>query len=125
MRLFCKKSELDASIAPFLAETRVRVERFILRVLKNKYAILLKQVAIEHHIYHLFATGQVIRRIRKDDIILLGTTFQVQKHIRIDGMDNIRTTQLHRCTANKGVMNTVNLDRGDISRATRSKLLAD
>ena len=75
-----------------------------------------QQIASENQIDDRLAARKVIRSIRKNDVELLGTAPQVEKNIRLDGIEVV-DPELSGRAADKIVVHRVDLDRGDTPRS--------
>ena len=83
-----------------------------------------QQPASEDQIDDRLAARKVIRSVRKNDVELLGAAPQVEKNIRLDGIEVV-DPELSGRAADEIVVHRVDLDRGDTPRSPRRKLVAD
>ena len=93
-------------------------------MLEDKHAARAQQIALQHQIDDRLAALQIVGRIRKDDVELLGAVFQVEKDIRLDRME-LFDTELRRGLPDEIVVHRVDLHRRDAPGPPRGELVAD
>lgn len=100
------------------------LEGVFLGVLEHQHAPRTQQSAVEHELYHLSGTFQIVGRIGKDHVEPLRRTLQIEKHIGPDGIEVIHPERGRRPT-DEVVVHRIDLHRGDARRTARHEFVAD
>ena len=83
-----------------------------------------EQIAFQDQLHDLPAAFQVVGGVGEDHVELLGTAFQVEEYVGLDGIE-VSDPQLCGRLADETVMHGVDLDRRDAPCAARCELVAD
>lgn len=83
-----------------------------------------EQIAFQDQLHDLLAAFQVVGGVGEDHVELLGTAFQVEEYVGLDGIE-VFDPQLCGRLADETVMHGVDLDRRDAPCAARCELVAD
>ena len=93
-------------------------------MLQNQPSAGLQKPAAENGLGNRIATDDVVGRVGKYQVELLGTAFQIEKGIGLDGMNPVET-EIPGSSPDEVVMHRVDFDRNDRSGPPRGKLVAD
>ena len=115
---------MHATIIACLHKTGMGAEIFFPRLLENQQSILPKQGTPENKIDDRFRPFQVIRRIRKDQIELFVSAFQLEKYIGFHRMDRLKIQRIGH-GPDKIVMHCIDFHRNYAGRPARGKFITD
>ena len=96
----------------------------VLRMLQNQPSAGPQKPAAENGPGNRVAARDIIRRVGKDQVELLGTAFQIEKGIGLDRVNPVET-EIPGSTPDEVVMHRIDFDRNDRSGPPRGKLVAD
>ena len=83
-------------------------------MLQNQPSTGLQKPAAENGLGNRVATDDVVGRVGKYQVELLGTAFQIEKGIGLDGMNPVET-EIPGSSPDEVVMHRVDFDRNDRS----------
>ena len=93
-------------------------------MLKDENSAFAQQILLENRIYDLLAALQIVGRIRKNQVKLLGNALQIEKNIGLHNK-HILKSQLASRRTDKVEMDRIDLHRCHTTRSSRCELVAD
>jgi len=92
---------------------------------QDEHSPFIDQPMFQNKIRDLFETLQLIRRIGKDKVVIFRAPGNEFQHIVAQQMDGLLQLQLLNDRGDKGIMDMVHFDTGDIAASSRSKFEGD
>lgn len=116
---------MNAAVDALLDKLRMYAEIEAVRMFEDQQTLLAQDPALEHQRDDLFALGQIVGCIGKDDVeVPFGAAFEVKEGVGLHGMKLLHA-ECAGGRADEVVVHGVDFDRDDAAGPPRTEFIAD